>query len=237
MITESEFKALAAQGHNRIPLVAQALADLDTPLSLYLKSPFILVINPQIPARNALEFIQYAKERPGKLNYSSQGNTGAPYLSGQLLNARFGLDILNIPYKAASEAMQRMVAGEVQVATFSLGQSVALAKAGKIKALAISSLKRSPLAPDLPTVAESGLPGFEGLTWFGLMVPAGTPLEIQHKLAKALQGALQHSDVQTKLMALGAEPAHGTPQDMHAVMRDDALRWGKVIQDAGVKFE
>ena len=145
--------------------------------------------------------------------------------------------MVGIGYKDGVAMISALMAGDIHLTWIGYFNALGPMQSKKVKMLAISSLKRSPLAPDLPTVAESGLPGFEGLTWFGLMVPAGTPLEVQHKLSKALQAALLHSDVQTKLMALGAEPAHGSAQDMHEVMREDVLRWGKVIQDAGVKFE
>ena len=207
------------------------------PLGLVAKAPNVLVVSPSLGVGDVKGLLELARAKPAQLSFASSGNGTITHLVSEAFNKAAGIQATHVPYKTGVQALTDLASGSIAYQFDSITWTLPQAKAGKIKALAISSLKRSPLAPDLPTVAESGLPGFEGLTWFGLMVPAGTPLEIQHKLAKALQGALLHSDVQTKLMALGAEPAHGTPQDMHAVMREDALRWGKVIQDAGVKFE
>ena len=207
------------------------------PLGLVAKAPNVLVVSPSLGVNDVKGLLELARAKPAQLSFASSGNGTITHLVSEAFNKAAGIQATHVPYKTGVQALTDLASGSIAYQFDSITWTLPQAKAGKIKALAISSLKRSPLAPDLPTVAESGLPGFEGLTWFGLMVPAGTPLEIQHKLAKALQGALQHSDVQTKLMALGAEPVHGSPQDMHAVMRDDALRWGKVIQDAGVKFE
>ena len=177
-----------------------------------------------------------AKANPGKLTYASAGIATGGHFAAEMFNVLASVKLTHVPYKGVAPGIVDTIGGQVSL-MFGVPEVVPHVKTGRLTLLAVTGSARSPAMPAVPTVAESGLPGFEGLTWFGLMVPAGTPLEIQHKLAKALQGALQHSDVQTKLMALGAEPAHGSPKDMQAVMRDDAQRWGKVIQDAGVKFE
>ena len=136
--------------------------------------------------------LELARAKPAQLSFASSGNGTITHLVSEAFNKAAGIQATHVPYKTGVQALTDLASGSIAYQFDSITWTLPQAKAGKIKALAISSLKRSPLAPDLPTVAESGLPGFEGLTWFGLMVPAGTPLEVQHKLTKALQAALQH---------------------------------------------
>jgi tripartite-type tricarboxylate transporter receptor subunit TctC len=206
------------------------------PISLYLKSPFILVVNPQIPARTALEFIQYARERPGKLNYSSQGNSGGPYLSGQMLNARFGLDILNIPYKDSAQSIADVASGTVQMAFAEAGASQSLIKDGRIRALAVSSLMRLTSLPDVPPLAEAAnAPEFEAVSWHVLLAKAGTPAPIVNRLHNEMKRIMAEPDIQNRMRGIGLIPNESPPVEaIQKYFVDEDTKWGGLVRKLGL---
>ena len=206
------------------------------PISLYLKSPFILVVNPQIPAKTALEFIQYAKERPGKLNYSSQGNSGAPYLSGQMLNARFGLDILNIPYKDSAQSIADVASGTVHMAFAEAGASQSLIRDGRIRALAVSSLVRLTSLPDVPPLAEAAnAPEFEAVSWHTLVAKTGTPAPIIGRLHTEMKRIMAEPEIQNRMRGIGLIPFE-TPS-VEAIQKyfiEEDAKWGGLVRKLGL---
>ncbi len=207
------------------------------PVGLVARAPNVLVVSNSLGVQDLKGLIQLAKNSPGKLSFASSGNGTITHLVAEAFNKAAGIQAVHVPYKTGVQALSDLAGGGIAYQFDSITWTLPQAKAGKVKALAISSLKRSPLAPDLPTVAESGLPGFEGLTWFGFVAPSGTPADVVQKLSHELGLALQQPDTQTKMLALGADVASGKAQELEQVMKDDNLKWGQVIRDAGVKFE
>ena len=206
------------------------------PISLYLKSPFILVVNPQIPARTALELIQYAKERPGKLNYSSQGNSGAPYLSGQMLNARFGLDILNIPYKDSAQSIADVASGTVHLAFAEAGASQSLIRDGRIRALAVSSLVRLTSLPDVPPLAEAAnAPEFEAVSWHVLLAKAGTPSPIVNRLHNEMKRITAEPEIRNRMRGIGLIPNESpSVEAIQKYFVEEDAKWGGLVRKLGL---
>jgi len=206
-------------------------------VSLVARAPNILVASPAIPANNMRELIALAKEKPGALTYASSGTGGITHLIGELFKTSAGIQAPHAPYKTGVQAVPDLVSGRIAWIFDSIVWSLPQIRAGKLKGLAITSKERSPLAPDLPTVAESGLPEFEGVTWFGLVAPAATSKEIVGRMNSEVDKILRSTEMKDKLAAQGAEAAGGTPEEFARVVREDAAKWGKVIRDAGVKIE
>lgn len=202
---------------------------------LLARAPNVLVAHPSVPARSVKELIEYAKSRPGKLNFSSSGTGGVSHLSGELFRLAAGIEIVHVPYKGAGPAMTALLSGEVQLMMATAPVALSQIKAGRVRAIAISSRKRSPLAPDLPTIAESGFPGFETDTWYGLIAPARTPRAIIARLNSDLGRVLKMSDVQSQLAQQGAEPAGGSPEEFLAFVKSEIEKWSQVIKAAGIR--
>jgi tripartite-type tricarboxylate transporter receptor subunit TctC len=200
-------------------------------------TPNVLVVNPTIPANNVREFIAYAKAHPGKLNFGSGSTGSAGHLAGELFKAMAGVDMTHVPYKGAAPAMNDLVGGQIQLMFDNLASSLGQVKAGRIKALAVTTAKRTALAPDLPTIAESGLPGFDISTWFGIFVPAGTPRDIVERLHAEFARALAMPDVREKMLALGAEPVGSRPGEFAAYIRAEADKYARVIHASGAKAD
>ena len=208
-----------------------------TSIGLVARAPNVLVASPTLGVNSVQELVALARSKPGQLSFASSGNGTITHLVGEAFNSTAGIKALHVPYKTGVQALADVVSGQVAYQFDSIVWTLPQVKAGKLKGLAVTGLKRSPLAPELPTVAESGLPGFDGVTWFGFTVPAATPRDVVARLNAELNRALQSSDIQDKFAAQGAEPAPGKPEDMDRLIRDDAARWAKVVRDAGVKFE
>lgn len=208
------------------------------PVALVAQVPNILVVNPSVPARSVKELIEVARARPGYLNFGS-GSTGSTgHLAGELFNAMAGVQMVHIPYKGGAPAMADLLAGQVQLMFDNLANALPNVKAGRLRALAVTTLARSPAMPDLPTIAESGLPGFDLTTWFGLMVPAGTPPEIVIKLNAGIVRALNAKDMRERLEKMGAEPpADNTPEHFAAFIRAEAAKYAKVVKESGARVE
>lgn len=207
------------------------------PVGLVARAPNVLVASNSLEVQDLKGLIQLAKSQPGKLSFASSGNGTITHLVAEAFNKAAGLQAVHVPYKTGVQALSDVASGNIAYQFDSITWTLPQARAGKVKALAITSSKRSALAPELPTVAESGLPGFEGLTWFGFVAPAGIPAEVIQKLSQALGLALQQSETQNRLAALGADAASGKAAELAQVMKEDSLKWGQVIRDAGVKFE
>jgi tripartite-type tricarboxylate transporter receptor subunit TctC len=196
---------------------------------------YALVVNPELPVKSVAELIAYAKANPGKLTYASAGIGSTLHLATEFFKRAAGVDILHVPYKGASQATSDLVGGQVQMM---IGPTVAvlpLAQAGKIRALAVASAKRSALAPELPTMMESGVPGFEVTSWYGLAAPAGTPKAIIARLNAEANKTLQTADVIEQFRVQGYEPLGGTPEAINALIKGDVARWTRIIHDAGIK--
>jgi tripartite-type tricarboxylate transporter receptor subunit TctC len=209
-----------------------------SPVALVAQVPNILVVNPSVPAKNVKELIELARARPGTLNFGS-GSTGSTgHLAGELFNTMAGVKMVHIPYKGGAPAMADLLAGQVQLMFDNLANALPNVKAGRLRALAVTTRARSPAVPDLPTIAESGLPGFDLTTWFGVMVPDGTPPEIVTKLNAEIVRALNAKDMRERLEKMGAEvPSQNTPEHFAAFIRSEAAKYAKVVKDSGAKVE
>jgi tripartite-type tricarboxylate transporter receptor subunit TctC len=207
------------------------------PITLGITLPNLLVVHPALAAGSVKELIGLAKAKPGTITFASAGNGTSGHLALELFRVSAGIDVIHVPYKGGGPALAEVVAGQVQ-ALFSLALvATQQIKAGRLRGLAITSAKRSPVAPELPTVAESGLPGFEVIGWFGWLAPAATPQTTVNRLNAELVTALRMSDVREKLLSQSAEPVGDTPQQFSAFMRSEHAKWAKVIKAAHVRIE
>jgi len=207
------------------------------PVSQVAVAPNVMVINPSVPASNVAEFIAYAKSQPGKLSYASGGNGSSAHMSMELFKSMAGLDIQHIPYKGSSPALADVVGGQVVVFIGNMPPTVPLIKAGKLRALAVTTKARSALMPELPTIAEAGLPGFETVAWFGVFAPAGTPPEIVNRLSAEIGKIARSPEMREKLVAMGAEPVGGTPAEFKTVIDQDIAKWKPLAQKVGIKVD
>jgi tripartite-type tricarboxylate transporter receptor subunit TctC len=214
-----------------------ALKDF-APVALVAQVPNILVVNPSVPARSVRDLIELLRARPGYLNFGS-GSTGSTgHLAGELFNTMAGVKMVHIPYKGGAPAMADLLSGQVQLMFDNLANALPHVKAGRLRALAVTTLARAPAMPELPTLAESGLPGFDLSTWFGVMAPAGTTTEIVVKLNAEIVRALNAKDMRERLEKMGAEPpANNTPERFAAFIRAEAAKYAKVVRDSGAKVE
>ncbi len=208
-----------------------------TPVTMVASAPLMLVVNPSVPAKSVAEFIAYAKANPGKLNFGSGGPGTTPHLAGEMLKTMAGIQVTHIPYKGGAPALADLVGGQIQFMCENIPGTLPFAKAGKLRALAVTDLKRSPLLPELPTLDESGLKGYQIVGWNGLFVPAGTPLAIVNKLYDGVGRALAMPDVKDRLAIMGADGVGDTPQHFTAFIKAEIPKWGKVVKDAGLKVE
>ena len=207
------------------------------PVTQVASAPNVLVVNPAVPASSVREFIAYAKANPGKLNFGSGSTGSAGHLAGELFKTMAGVDMTHVPYKGAAPAMTDLIGGQIQLMFDNLASSLAQVRAGKIKALAVTTAKRSALAPELPTIAESGLPGFDISTWFGIFVPAGTPRDVVERLHGEFTKALAMPDIREKMLVLGAEPVASRPEEFAAYIRAEADKYTRVIRASGAKAD
>jgi tripartite-type tricarboxylate transporter receptor subunit TctC len=207
------------------------------PVTQVASTPNVLVVSPSIPANDVREFIAYAKARPGQLNFGSGSTGSAGHLAGELFKVMAGVDMTHVPYKGAAPAMNDLIGGRIQLMFDNLASSLAQVRAGRVKALAVTTAKRSALAPDLPTIAESGLPGFDINTWFGIFVPARTPREVVERLHAEFTRALAAPDVREKMVSLGAEPVGSTPAEFAAYIRSEEAKYARVIKASGARAD
>ena len=207
------------------------------PVSMVVIVPQLLVTHPALPATTLKELIALAKARPGALNYASVGIGSPNHLGMELLKSMAGIDMVHVPYKGATPAMADLIAGQVQLAFNGMASVLPQIASGKMKAIAIGSARRSPAAPDVPTVAEAGLTGFEYVAWNGNFAPAGTPAALVNRLSADIRKALAAPDVVQRLASLGSEPGGNTPAEFAAYVKADHARWARVVQAVGLKAE
>ncbi len=207
------------------------------PISLVAVVPNILVVNNSLPAKNVKELIAYAKANPGKLTHGSPGNGSTSHLSMELFKSLSGTQMVHVPYKGSAGVLADVMAGQISLTMDNIPVYLPQVKAGKIRALGVSSARRTPAAPEIPTVAEAGVPGLEAVSWFGLLAPAKTPKAIVEKLSAETARIVKLLDVSKRISELGAEPVGGTPGEYAAFIQSEIAKWRKVIKDAGVKLE
>ena len=200
-------------------------------------TPLILVTNPALPVKSVKELIALTKAKPGELDFGSGGVGTTPHMAGELFNSMAGIKVVHVAYKGEAPALTDIMGGHLHMMFSNVSAALPYVKAGKLKGLAVSSMERLAAAPGIPTVAESGVPGFEAQTWFGLLAPAGTPPEIVKRLNADVLKALTKPDVKDKLASLGLTIAGSTPERFSAYIKSEYTKWAKVIKDAGIKME
>jgi tripartite-type tricarboxylate transporter receptor subunit TctC len=212
----------------------QAGYDIETsfaPIGLIASAPNVLVVHPSVPANSVRELVEYARAHPGALNYGSAGFGTVSHLAAAQFAAIARVQCVHVPYKGTAAAQIDLLSGRLQFMFDSMVSALANAKAGKVRALAVTSAARWPGSPDLPGMAESGFPGFDMLVWFGLLAPAGTPAPVVSRVAEVLSKGLQDAEVRKRIAALGAEPGHMTPAELGRYIRTENMRWKKLFAD------
>ena len=207
------------------------------PITLIARVPNMLVVNPDVPAKNVAELIALMKASPAKYTFASSGNGTSQHLSGELFKTIAGVEMQHIPYKGSPPALQDVVGGQVTMTFDNITTAWPLAKGGKLRALAVTTAKRSSVAPEVPTLAESGLAGYEVGSWQGVFAPAGTPPEIVKRLNAEIVKIIRMPDVNEKLTALGAEPVGNTPEEFGALVRAEVGKWADVVKKSGAKVD
>jgi tripartite-type tricarboxylate transporter receptor subunit TctC len=207
------------------------------PITLVAVTPNVLVLNASFPVNSVPELLAYARSHPGKLSFGSGSNGSAGHLAGELFKTQAGVDMVHIPYKGGAPALQALLAGDTQLMFDNLANSEAQLKAGKLKALAVTTAKRSSLAPQLPTLSETGLPGFDIYTWWGFMAPAGTPPEIIAKWNAAVTRILATPEMKAFFAQQGAEPAADSPEQFTALIKSEIAKYAKIVKQSGAKVD
>ena len=212
------------------------LADF-APVTNIAAVPLWLVVNPVLPVRSVAEFIAYARANPGRISYASSSSGGATHLAGELFKQLTGTDMVHVPYRGSGPAVQDLIAGNVQAMFDSVPSSAASARDGRLRALAVTTRNRIAPFPDLPTIAEAGVPGYEISTWYGIWAPARTPPAIIARLQQAVATAARNPETRARFDALGAEPVADSPEDYARFVRAEYDRWGKLVRDARIKLD
>ena len=207
------------------------------PLTLAGSTPLALMVHPSLPVRDVRELVEHAKKNPGRLAYASGGNGTSQHLTMELLKTMTGTFMVHIPYKGAGPAMTDFLGGQVNLMFDNLPTALPHVKSGKLRALAVSTAKRSALAPELPTMAESGLAGFDLATWFAFYAPAATPRELVEKISADMRRALAQPDTRERLTAIGVDIVASTPQELGAFNRAELVKWAKIVKDSGAKLD
>jgi len=206
------------------------------PLSMLAMIPFFLVAHPSQPA-SLKELIEKAKASPGALSYGHGGQGSTMHLAGELLNMMASIKVQAVPYKGSGPVSADVLGGQVQLGVVDVPSAIANVKAGKIRALAVTTKRRITAAPDVPTFEEAGLPGYEAIGWFGAVAPAGTPKEIVNRLNSEIRAALTTPEVRERALSAGAEPFPTSPEEFAAIIRDETKKWGEVVRTAGIKLQ
>jgi tripartite-type tricarboxylate transporter receptor subunit TctC len=209
-----------------------------SPVAFAASSPFLLLVHPSVPARSTQELVALAKAKPAQLNYASSGNGTPPHLAGELFKSMAHVNIVHIPYKNAAPAIVDTISGQVHMMFAILPLGLPHAQSGKVRALGVTALKRSALVPELPTLAEAGLNGYEVIGWNGFLAPAATPKAVVSKINAEVDRALKQSDVPQRLAAVGYEPAgENTPEQFAAYIKAEIQKWAKVVKESGAKAD
>ena len=207
------------------------------PVSMVADLPLLLLVHPSVPAKSVQELIQLAKSQPGKLNFSSSGAGGSMHVAAELFKSMAGVDMVHIPYKGGAPAVADLISGQVPLSFATVLETIQFVKAGKVRALAVTNSRRSMALPDLPTISEAGLPGYQSISWLALFAPAGTPKEIVNKASAETVRILKLPDVRERLLAQGAEPIGSTPEQLAAILAQDIAKYARVIKESGYKPE
>jgi tripartite-type tricarboxylate transporter receptor subunit TctC len=207
------------------------------PVAKLTESYQILVVPASSPLKTVREFVDFAKKNPGKLNVAHTGTGGLPHMTVELLKARAGIDVVGVPYKSGGESVTAVLAAQVDATIEGITILLPHIRAGKLRALAVTSRERTPLAPDLPTMIEAGVPGYEMIGWNGIFVPKGTAPKIVERLHGELAEVLRGAELREQFAKLGAEAVGNTPVAFAAFVREESMRWGKIIRDRGIKPE
>ena len=207
------------------------------PISMLAMIPFFLIANPSLSFTSLKELIAFSKAKPGMLSYGHGGNASAMHLSGELLKMMAGIDLLAVPYKGSGPVAADVLGGQIQLGVVDVPSAIANVKAGKLKALAVTTARRISAAREVPTFAEAGVPGYESIGWFGAIAPANTPPAVINKLNGEIVAALAVAEIRERVLAAGVEPLTSTPQEFAAFIRDETRKWAQVIKTAKVKVE
>ncbi|HEY6241094.1 MAG TPA: tripartite tricarboxylate transporter substrate binding protein [Burkholderiales bacterium] len=230
------FSSLSSSAKLFDKLPYDPIADF-APVALATTSPLVLFVHPSVPAKDLKEFVAYAKANPGKLNYGSSGPGSSPHLATELLLSLTGMQMTHIPFKGIAPAITAQLANEVQLSLTPIAVGMPHAKAGRLRAIAQAGLQRSVAVPDLPTVDESGLPGYEVIGWWGLLAPAKTPRPVVLLLNREIRAVLDLVEVRRNLIEQGMDPAGGTPEQFAALIKSDMDKWGDIGKRLGVKLD
>jgi tripartite-type tricarboxylate transporter receptor subunit TctC len=228
--------ALAIAPHLYKNLPFDTLKDFE-PICLVGSSPFVLTLGPSVPANSVSELTALAKAKPGTLNYGSSGTGGAPHLAGELYKSMTGVDIVHVPYKGLAPAITDLLGGQVQIVFADVGLVAQHVRAGKLKAIAVTGKQRSAALPDVPTMTEARVAGYQAGTWYGILAPAGTPSTIVNQLNAELVKILAMPEIRSQFAAQGIEPGGDKPDQFAALIRDDYAKWARVIKEANIKAE
>lgn len=207
------------------------------PIALVARAPFMLVVHPSVPAKSVKELVALAKANPGKLDYASAGQGTAVHLAVELFSSMAGVKMMHIPYKGSGLALIDLLSGQVQLTFANVLSSRAHVQSGRLRALAVSSAKRSAVLPELPTVSESGVPGYDTASWYGYLAPAGTPRPIVQRLNAEIINGINSADMSKRLATDGAEPAGGPPEEFGQFIEKEIARWRKVVKESGVRVQ
>ena len=207
------------------------------PVTIIAEVPNVLIVHPSLPVKTVKELIALAKARPGQLAYASTGAGQSTHLSAELFKQMARVDMIHVPYKGSAPALTDMVAGQVTVMFDNMPSCLPFVKAGRLKAIAVTSTKRSPTTPELPTVAEAALPGFDVTVWFSVLAPANTPRDIVARLNGEIVKALKAPDMRERLSQQGAEPVGNTPEEFAGVIKRDLAKWSKLVKDANIRLD
>lgn len=206
-----------------------------SPITLVAFTPYILVVHPSLPVKTVKDLIALAKERPGQLTYASVGNGSATHLATEMIVSRAGIKLVHVPYKGSAPALGDLIGGHVSLYLGSMPASVPQARSGKLRAVAVTGARRAPAAPEVPTIAESGLPGYEFNSWYGLFAPAGTPPAIIDQIQGAVRKVLERADMRERMLAEGNETVGNTPGEFAAVIRSDISKYAKIVKAANIR--
>ena len=207
------------------------------PITLVAYTPNVLLVDPAVPVRNVAEMLALAKAKPGTLNFGSTSQGGSPHMSGELLKTMAQIDLLHVPYKGGGPMLIDLIGGQIQLGFDNLPSAIAHVRSGKVRALAVTTAKRWPSAPEIPTLAEAGVPGYEASAWFGLLAPGATPKPVVELLQRHVAAILRLPEVEKQFFEQGAEPGGNTPDEFARMIAAELQKWAKVVAATGVKLE
>ena len=218
------------------PAPYDALKDF-APVTLVANTPNVMLVNPAVPVRNVADVLALARSKPGTLNFGSTSQGGSPHMSGELFKAMAQIDIVHVPYKGGGPMLIDLIGGQIQLGFDNLPSSMAHIRSGKVRALAVTTTKRWPGAPEIPTLAESGVTGYEASAWFGLLAPPGTPVAVVELLQRHVAAILRMPDVEKQFFEQGAEPVGNTPDEFSRLIAGELQKWAKVVATTGAKLQ